>query len=148
MSATRLLKCAGSLLIAPGLTFISHHFVTVNSTTAAVTFLLSVLAVATWLGLLEAVCTSVSGWLCLNYFFLDPVGTFTISHPQDWVALTAFLVTSLVTSQLSASVKKRASEALRRREEMERLYELSRRLLLLDNQAPIAGQVSGRIVEV
>jgi len=142
------LKAAGSLLIPRGLTFISYHFVPVNSTTAALIFLLAVLAVATTWGLTEAVCASVSGWLCLNYFFLDPVGTFSISHPQDWVALTAFLVTSLVTSQLSARVKRRASEALRREEEMERLYELSRRLLLLDNQSPIAGQVSSRIVDV
>lgn len=37
---------------------------------------------------------------------------------------------------------------MRRQEEMERLYELSRRLLLLDDQSPIAGQVSSRIVDV
>lgn len=85
-----LLTTAVSLLIAPGLTFIAYHFVAVNSTTAALTFLLAVLAVATWWGLRDAVVASISGWLCFNYFFLDPVGTFTIAHPQDWVAFFAF----------------------------------------------------------
>ena len=40
--------------------------------------------------------------LCLNFFFLPPVGTFTIADPQNWVALFAFLAVSLVASNLSA----------------------------------------------
>ena len=39
----------------------------------------------------------------------------------------AFLVTAVVASHLSTSAKQRALEAMQRRDEMERLYELSRR---------------------
>ena len=49
-----------------------------------------------------AVVTSVVAMLCFNFFFLPPVGTFTIADPQNWVALFAFLAVSLVASNLSA----------------------------------------------
>jgi two-component system sensor histidine kinase KdpD len=53
-----------------------------------------------------------------------------------------------VASQLSTSAKQRALEATRRREEMERLYELSRALMLVDKRSPIASQISKRITQV
>ena len=33
--------------------------------------------------------------MVFNFFFLPPVGTFTIADPQNWVALFAFLATAL-----------------------------------------------------
>ena len=35
--------------------------------------------------------TSVGAALAFNFFFLPPVGTFTIADPQNWVALFVFL---------------------------------------------------------
>ena len=29
--------------------------------------------------------------LALNFFFLPPIGTFTIADPQNWIALVVFL---------------------------------------------------------
>src|SRR4030095_4253757 len=86
--------------------------------------------------------------LFFNFFFLPPFGTFTIEDPQNWVAFFAFLLTALVTSQLSARAKRRTLEATRRQEEMERLYELSRALLLVDKSAATAGQISRDIARV
>jgi len=145
-SLTRLLA---SLLILAGITFFfRQNVVGVNSTTIALTFLLAILGIATAWGLFEAIVSSVVGMLCFNFFFLPPVGTFTVADPQNWVALLAFLITAVVASQLSASVKKRASEAILRQEEMERLYEFSRDLMLLDSQMAIAEQVADRIAQV
>src|SRR5438046_1087849 len=84
--------------------------------------------------------TAVAGMLCFNFFLLPPFYTFTLADPQNWVALFAFLVTAVVASQLSASAKQRASEATRRQQEMERLYELSRTLMLVDTRSSTAGQ--------
>jgi two-component system sensor histidine kinase KdpD len=120
----------------------------VNSTTIALTYLLAILGIATRWGLLEAIAASIVGMLCFNFFFLPPVGEFTIADPQNWVALFAFLVTAVVASQLSTSVRKRALEATRRQQEMERLYELSRRLMLVDKGSSIAGQVAHRTAQV
>jgi two-component system sensor histidine kinase KdpD len=138
-----------SLTIVAGITFFYRRiFAEANSTTVALTFLLAILGLATSWGLPEAIVASVSAMLAFNFFFLPPIGTFTIADPQNWVALIAFLVTAVVASQLSVSAKQRALEATRRQQEMERLYELSRGLMLLDKTSPTAGQVSQRIAQV
>ena len=39
--------------------------------------------------------------LCLNYFFLPPIYTFTIADPRNWTALAAFFfITALTAGQL------------------------------------------------
>ena len=142
-------RVGASLLIVVGITVVYTRIITqVNSTTVALTFLLATLGIATRWGLFEAIIASVAGMLCFNFFFLPPVGTLTIADPQNWVALFAFLVTAVVASQLSASVRNRALEATSRREEMERLYELSRGLMILEKGTSIAGEVSHRIANV
>lgn len=143
------LRLCGSLVIVAGITLVYFRIITnVNTTTIALTFLLAILGIATKWGLLEAIVASVIGMLCFNFFFLPPVGKLTIADPQNWVALFAFLVTAVVASQLSASARKRAFEATTRRQEMERLYELSRRLMLVDKGSSIAGQVAHRTAQV
>ena len=46
---------------------------------------------------------AVGATAAFNFFFLPPVGTFTIADPQNWVALFAFLVTALVASNLAGT---------------------------------------------
>jgi two-component system sensor histidine kinase KdpD len=144
-----LVRICGTLLIVAGITaFYFLIFNQANSTTIAMTFLLATLGVATWWGLLEAIVASVVGMLCFNFFFLPPLFSLTLADTQNWVALSTFLVTAVVASQLSTSARQRAAEATRRREEMERLYELSRALMLVDRRSPIASQISQRIAQV
>jgi two-component system sensor histidine kinase KdpD len=102
-----------------------------NSTTAALTFLMVVLVVAATSHLWAAIATSVVAVLCFNFFFLPPVGTFTIVDPQNWIALFAFLGVSLVASNLSSVARARAEEATTRRDEVARLFDLSRDVLLI-----------------
>ena len=45
-----------------------------------------VLVVAATSRLAIAVITSLVAMLCLNFYFLPPVGTFTIADPHNWVA--------------------------------------------------------------
>src|SRR5215471_8809995 len=144
-----LIRICGTLLIVAAITY-AYFFIfnEANSTTIAMTFLLATLGIATAWGLLEAIVASVAGALCFNFFFLPPLFTFYLADPQNWVALFAFLITAVVASQLSASVKQRALEATRQREEIERLYELSRALMLLDERSATASQISHRIAQV
>lgn len=83
-----------------------------NPADAALTYLLLVLAASTlqdvWLGAFSAALSV----LALNYFFLPPVGTLTVADPSNWFALVAFLVTSIVTSQLVARARQRSRLAL------------------------------------
>ena len=95
----------------------------VNATTVALTFLLLVLFLATAWGPKPAVLASVLAATSFNYFFLPPVGTFTISDPHNWVAIIAFLLTAVTVGQLSARAKQRTEEAEVGKREIERLYE-------------------------
>src|SRR5258708_37876456 len=99
-------------------------------------------------GLRESMIASISGMLCLNYYFLPPVGKWSIADSQNWVALFAFVVTASVASQLSASAARKAAEANHRQREMERLYVLSRSLLLMDARSPFAAQIAPHIADV
>jgi K+-sensing histidine kinase KdpD len=94
----------------------------INSTTVALALLMVVLFIATRWGAGPAVVASLLGMLCFNFFFLPPLGTFTITGPDNWVALAAFLLTAVTAGQLSARAKQRAEEAEAGRREIERLY--------------------------
>ncbi len=94
----------------------------VSPTTVSLTMLLAVLVIATIYGSRPALAASVVGVFCFNYFFLPPIYTLTIADPQNWVALTAFLVTSVIAGQLSAYAKQRAEESELRRQKIEGLY--------------------------
>ena len=80
----------------------------VNPTTVALILLLLVLGTATMTRPPIAIVVAIVATLALNYFFLPPVGTFSIDDPQNWVALFAFLVVAVVASQLSTAAKDRA----------------------------------------
>ncbi len=136
-----------SIIIIAGIAFLYRHVLLVNQTTVALTFLLAILAVSAVWGMVVSVFMSVVAMLTFNYFFLPPVGTFTIADPQNWVALAAFLFTSIVGSQLSARIRKEADEAHDRRREIERLYKFSQKLLGEGNVIQLMNAVPNYIVE-
>ncbi len=139
------LVCA--LAIIAGITFFYRHVLAANQTTVALSFLLAILAVSAVWGMAVSASMSVTAMLAFNYFFLPPVGTFTIADPQNWAALAAFLVTSLVGSQLSARIRKEADEANRRRHEIERLYQFSQTLLSEGNVIQLMNAIPNYIVD-
>jgi len=102
-----------------------------NPATVSTSYLMVVLVAAATSRLLVAVVTSIAAMLCLNFFFLPPVGNFTIADPQNWVALIAFLAVSLVASNLSAVAQARTEEAVGHRDELARLFDLSRDVLMM-----------------
>jgi two-component system sensor histidine kinase KdpD len=112
-----------------------------NPTSAALTFLLVVLITAATSKLWVSIVTSAAADLCLNYFFMPPFGTFTIADPQNWVALVVFLAISVIGSQLSAAVRDREREASARRDELGRLFDLSRDVLLTTDSKEAISQL-------
>jgi two-component system sensor histidine kinase KdpD len=116
-----------------------------NATTVALAFLIVVLLIATTARLWIAVVTSLVAMLAVNFFFFPPVGTLTISDPQNWIALVAFLVVSLVAINLSAVARDRAQEAVTRRDELGRLLDLSHDVLLITDGEAANSSVAGFI---
>jgi len=90
-----------------------HH---ANPTTAALFFLLVTFITATVSTLRVAIVASILADLCLNYFFMPPVGTLRIADTENWVALFVFLAVSVVASSLSSAARDRA--VARRSEEL------------------------------
>jgi len=125
----RIMGIAVSLALVAAITFAYRHMLHVNQTTVALSFLLAILAVSAVWGMAVSVVMSLAAVIAFNYFFLPPVGALTIADPQNWVALFAFLVSSIMGSQLSARIRTEADEAHHRRREVERLYQFSRKLL-------------------
>lgn len=105
-----------------------------HSTIPALLYLLVVLVAAAYSRLQVALAASVGSVLLLNYFFLAPRGTFRIAEPQNWIALAVLLAVSLIASQLSASARSRALDATARRDELSRLFDLSRDILLMTDR--------------
>jgi two-component system, OmpR family, sensor histidine kinase KdpD len=119
----------------------------VNPTTAALTFLLAVLVTAAYWGLRVALFMTLLAALAFNYYFLPPYGTLTIADPQNWVAFCAFLVTAIISSNLSERARREARSAHQRRSEVERLYAFTQQLLASDNIAELLNSIPRYIVE-
>jgi two-component system sensor histidine kinase KdpD len=127
------------------ITWAGFHVLHVNALIAGLAYVLAVLVVAAKWGLVESLVTSVVAMLCLNYFFLPPILSLTIADPENWVALFVFMVIAITASTLSSSVNKRSAEAHARKVEVERLYQLSLSLMLVDTTRNIGAQIAESI---
>ena len=121
------------------------HYLRANPTTVALMFLIVVLLASAYWGLHYALVLAVIATAAFNFFFLPPVGTFTIADPQNWIALFAFLVTAMVASNLAEKARSEAERAKQRRREVERLYALSQQLLSAENVVELLNTLPGYI---
>ena len=137
-------------IIAVGLITLIYyrHILLVKTTTVVLTFLLAILVASALWGLGVSVFMSLAAMLCVDYFFLPPIGTFNINDPEDWVTLFCFLVTAVIGSELSARARRQADEAKRQRNEVSRLYEFSQRLLKARDPLGLLNDVPSQIVEL
>ena len=109
-----------------GVALLLHQMVGVAS--VSLTFLTAVLAVAVVYGLWPALFASFVSVLAYNFFFLPPLYTFTITDPENVVALFFFAVTAVIASNLTARVRAQAITARQRARTTEELYQFSRKL--------------------
>ncbi len=131
-----------------GIVVVYHLWLNVNHTTVALTMLLLVLFLAARWGLRYALVISVAATGFYNFYFLPPIGTFTISDPENWVGMFAFLAVSVVGSRLAERAREEAEDARRRQRELEVLYGLSRQLLQTENVASLLNAISPAIMLV
>jgi two-component system sensor histidine kinase KdpD len=144
---TRFLRFAAAFALIMGISAFYKHVLPVNPTTVALSFLLAILAVSTVWGIAVSVFMSVVAMLAFNYYFLPPIGTFTVADPQNWVALFAFLVVSVLASHLSTRARQEAKDASQRRREIEKLYAFSQGLLESGNVIQLLNRIPSQIVD-
>ncbi len=141
-------RFTASVVIVAGISVFYRRILPVNATTVALTFVLAILAVSTVWGMVVAVGMSIAAMLFFNYNFLPPIGTFTVTDPQNWVALIAFLTVSVLVSHLSSRARQKAEDASARRREIEKLYLFSQGLLEFGNVIQLLNRIPTQIVDV
>ncbi|GLS20637.1 histidine kinase [Labrys miyagiensis] len=91
-------------------------------------FLMAVLVCALTVGRLSAIVAAVLSFLAYNFFFIEPIYTFTVAQPYELFALVIFLIVAVTTGDLAGRVRDRAEGAGRRATNLQALYEFSRKL--------------------
>ncbi len=124
--------------------------------TVLLTYLLGVVATSLVGGIAPAVVTSVGAGLLVNYFFVPPVGTFTIAQPENAFALAVFVLVGSAIALIVDVSAARAQRASRRGAEANVLASLSVGVLrrqdgvraLLDQARETFGMRSAALFEV
>ena len=102
-------------------------------------YLIAVLAVAVLFGRGPAFLVSIAAFFFFDWFFIEPLHTFTVADPAEWLALLLFLLTATITSQLAAAQRQRAEEAEQREREAVVLYDVVRLMSDLDTDSALQG---------
>jgi two-component system sensor histidine kinase KdpD len=84
-----------------------------------------------WLSLYIALLCALS----FDYFFLPPYHTLRLAGAQEWVAMVSFLASCVVVGRVAERARRQADQAEQRREDVERLYELSQEMMLHEDAA-------------
>src|SRR5579883_2637846 len=111
-------------------------------------YLVVVLTLASTRGLYPAVLSSVVAFLSFDFFLVQPLYTFTIRYPEEWLALGIFLCTAIITGQLAAALRLRAEQARQREQETRILYELLRDTNNEEELEYQLGIIARKVVEV
>ena len=117
-----------------------------NSTTAGMVFLVLVVWAAAQAGIWFSLYVALLCAISFDYFFLLPLHTLRIIGVQQWVALISFMASSVVAGRLAEQARKQARQAEQRREDVERLYELSQEMMLHEDPAGLV-QVVPRLID-
>jgi two-component system, OmpR family, sensor histidine kinase KdpD len=90
----------------------------------SVVYLLAVLGLASMRGRYSAILASLVAFLAFDFFLVPPLYMFTVGKLEEWVALSIFLVTAVITGHLASALRRRAEQASQREGETRALYEL------------------------
>jgi two-component system, OmpR family, sensor histidine kinase KdpD len=92
-------------------------------------YLVVVVAVTVLGGFWPAVLAAVAASLLLNWYFTEPLHTFTIQQPKELLALLLFVTVAVAVSSVVHLAARRAVQAARAREEAASLLELAQTVL-------------------
>jgi two-component system sensor histidine kinase KdpD len=143
----RLFRILVSALMVATITWIAYGL-HAKAFIAGFLYLLLVLPIAFLWGFIEATVASVMAVACLDYFFTQPLLNFYMSDPQDWFALGAFETVVLTVSRLASRLRNQALTTAAHEASVDRLYSMSRELLLIDRGEPTGAQLARLIAEV
>ena len=139
------LASAAAVAVAGGLcALLKHHLALPN---LSMLFLMAVLYSATVWGLWPAVFAAVSSLLVYDFFFVEPVLTFTVANPQDVLALVMYLAVAVLTSRLTARIRDQAEASRRREAQTAALFALTKRVAAAGNLHDVCTAVAREVAQ-
>ncbi len=91
-------------------------------------FLTAVLSCAVVFGRTSAIAAALLSFFAYNFFFIEPVYTFTVAQPHELLALLMFLLVAVLTGGLAGRVREQSIATERRATAISALYDFSRKL--------------------
>jgi two-component system sensor histidine kinase KdpD len=119
-----------------------------DSTVTGMVFLVLVVWSASQAGIWLSLYIAVLCALSFDYFFLLPYGTLRLASSQEWVAMISFVACCAVVGRLAERARSQARQAVERREDVERLYELSQQMMLQGDAAELVRDLPRMIARI
>lgn len=91
-------------------------------------YVTAVLFCAVVFGTWSAVFAAFLSFLAYNFFFIDPLYTFSVASPHEVLALMMFLLVATLTGSLTGRVREQRFAALSRVKQVQTLFDVSRKL--------------------
>jgi K+-sensing histidine kinase KdpD len=124
------LMAVGGVAVVTGIIYAYHLYPTIPN--ISLIYLLLILLLATTRGRYASIVAAVVAFLAFDFFLVPPLYTFVISRWEEWIALFVFLVTALITSQLTTQTRQSVEQARLREREARILYEAGRVINMTD----------------
>jgi two-component system sensor histidine kinase KdpD len=113
----------------------------------ALAYLLLILAASARAGRRVGLVLSVVSFFCFNFFFVEPLHSFVVAEPLDWLVLVALLITSAVAAHLLSVAQSEARIAWERAAEIDRLAVLGAETLNAGPAEQALAAIAGVIQE-
>ncbi len=91
-------------------------------------FMMAVLFCAVNFGRWFGIGAAVISFFAYNFFFIEPIYSFTVAEPHELFALLVFLIVAVLAGGLAGRVRDQAETAKKRAASTQALYEFSRKL--------------------
>ncbi|HSS36781.1 MAG TPA: ATP-binding protein [Patescibacteria group bacterium] len=140
-SASTVLFTVASLIAVSGLVAVLEGPIGVPNASSA--YLLAVLVCAMAFGTWSGILAAIGGFLLYDFFFVEPIHTFVVSDPGEWLNLVLLLVGGIVVGQLAATQRARAEAAVEREREAIAQFRVSRVLATRSATIAVLPEIAG-----
>ena len=144
----RLVRAVAAIAATWATVAVIHFAPGTNRSIASMALLLEILGISTLGDRMLAIVASLSGALAFSWYFVDQVNSFAITSTEGALTFLMMIVTALTGSHLAIRAQERAAEAIRRREEMERLHQLGTALLVSGSTPQAAQDIVDNLVSL
>jgi two-component system sensor histidine kinase KdpD len=119
-----------------------------NLPNLSLVFIAAVMVSALTYGLTTAIAAAFLSFAAFNFFFIDPLYTFTIAAPYEVFALFVFLFVAVFTGVLAGRLRDQSESVRRRAKATEALYDFSRKLSGTAKTDDVAWATAAQVVAV